>query len=98
MGRKIQVCALSLIGAFGYTTSAFAQVAEAPSVAKPAEATAGTTEPAAASAPADVAPAAPPPPAPEPMAPPPPPPPAVWPHSPDNAAPPPVGDINVEKK
>lgn len=45
MGRKIQVCALSLIGAVGYTTSAFAQVAETPSVAKPAEATAGTTEP-----------------------------------------------------
>src|SRR6478609_9199482 len=53
MGRKIQVCALSLIAAFGYTTSAFAQAAAAPT---PEEATAGTTEPAAASAPADVAP------------------------------------------
>jgi hypothetical protein len=37
MGRKIQVCALSLIGAFGYTTSAFAQVAaETPNTAAPA--------------------------------------------------------------
>lgn len=98
MGRKIQVCALSLIGAFGYTTSAFAQVAEAPSVAKPAEATAGTTEPAAASAPADVAPAAPPPPAPEPMAPPPPPPPAVSPIAPDTAAPATFESFKIENK
>jgi len=45
MGRKIQVCALSLFGAVCYATAASAQVAEAPSVAKPAEATAGTTEP-----------------------------------------------------
>ena len=61
MGRKIQVCALSLVAAFGYTTSAFAQApaappAPTPEVPKSAEATAGTTEPAAASAPADVAP------------------------------------------
>ena len=45
MGRKIQVCALSLLGAFGYTTSAFAQVAaETPNTAAPAA-------PAAAAAP-----------------------------------------------
>jgi len=39
MGRKIQVCALSLIGAFGYTASAFAQAApaaDAPNTAAPA--------------------------------------------------------------
>ena len=59
MGRKIQVCALSLIGAFGYTTSAFAQAAgttkaEASvgvSAAEPAPA------PATAPAPADAPPA-----------------------------------------
>ena len=48
MGRKIQVCALSLIGAFGYTASASAQVA--------AE-TPNTTAPAAPAAPAPAAPA-----------------------------------------
>jgi hypothetical protein len=64
MGRKIQVCALSLIGAFGYTTSAFAQVAaETPSTAAPAAATPTVppepkTEPDVTAAPA--APAAPP--------------------------------------
>ncbi|MEI9940984.1 MAG: porin [Pseudomonadota bacterium] len=91
MGRKIQVCALSLIGAFGYTTSAFAQPAEAPSTAKPAEATAGTTEPAAASAPADVAPAAPPPAAPEPAPPP-------SPIAPDTASPASFESFKVENK
>jgi len=98
MGRKIQVCALSLMGAFGYTTSAFAQPAEAPSVAKPAEATAGTTEPAAASAPADVAPAAPPPAPAEPVPPPPPPPPppAASPIAPDTAAPAEFQSLKVE--
>jgi hypothetical protein len=43
MGRKIQVCALSLIGAFGYTASASAQVAaETPNTAAPAAPTAPT--------------------------------------------------------
>jgi len=68
MGRKIQVCALSLLGAFGYTTAAFAQTAEAPKPAAEAAATTttttttttATTEPAAAApAPADAPPAAP---------------------------------------
>jgi len=37
MGRKIQVCALSLIAAFGYSASAFAQVpADAPNTTAPA--------------------------------------------------------------
>jgi hypothetical protein len=71
MGRKIQVCALSLIAAFGYTTSAFAQAADAPKPADPAAAPA--TEPAPAPAPAtEPAPAAPPPAAAEPAPPPPP--------------------------
>jgi len=52
MGRKIQVCALSLIAAFGYTASAFAQ-APAADISKPADPTAaaGTTEPAPVAAP-----------------------------------------------
>src|SRR5437868_8013630 len=58
MGRKIQVCALSLCGAFCYATTVSAQVAEAPSETKPAAATAGTTEPNVVAEPA--APAAPP--------------------------------------
>jgi hypothetical protein len=46
MGRKIQVCALSLIGAFGYTASASAQVAaETPNTAAPAAATVPPTVP-----------------------------------------------------
>lgn len=75
MGRKIQVCALSLIAAFGYTTSAFAQ-APAADISKPADpvAAAGTTEPAPVAAPptdpaAAPAPAAPAPPPPPPAAP-----------------------------
>ncbi|HET7544132.1 MAG TPA: hypothetical protein VFK05_29875 [Polyangiaceae bacterium] len=52
MGRKIQVCALSLMAAFGYTTSAFAQAAEAPKPAEPAAAPAPAAEPAPAPAPA----------------------------------------------
>src|SRR6478609_3017860 len=67
MGRKIQVCALSLLGAFGYTTAAFAQTAPAPAPAPapadaPAAAAPATTEPApaaAAPAPAEPVPAAP---------------------------------------
>jgi hypothetical protein len=60
MGRKIQVCALSLIGAFGYTTSAFAQAtptnSDAPAAAPAAaEASGAVQEP----APADAPPAAP---------------------------------------
>ncbi len=57
MGRKIQVCALSLIGAFGYTTSAFAQPADTTK----ADASVGVsaTEPAPGPAPADAPPAAP---------------------------------------
>ena len=61
MGRKIQVCALSLLGAFGYTTAAFAQPADTTK----AEASVGVaaTEPAPAPAPApapgDAPPAAP---------------------------------------
>jgi len=56
MGRKIQVCALSLIAALGYTASATAQAAEPPPVVeKPAE---PTTEPSVVAAP--TAPAAPP--------------------------------------
>jgi len=97
MGRKIQVCALSLIAAFGYSASAFAQAAE-PSTAKPAEATAGTTEPAAASAPADVAPPAPPPPAPPPPAPEPAPAAAPSPIAPDTAAPATFESLKVESK
>jgi hypothetical protein len=75
MGRKIQVCALSLIAAFGYTTSAFAQ-APAADISKPADPTAaaGTTEPAPVAAPPTDPAAAPAPAAP---APPPPPPPAA---------------------
>ena len=47
MGRKIQVCALSLIAAFGYTTSAFAQAApaDAPKPADPAAAPAAEPAP-----------------------------------------------------
>ncbi|MEI9952867.1 MAG: hypothetical protein WDO74_28820 [Pseudomonadota bacterium] len=75
MGRKIQVCALSLIGAFGYTTAAFAQPVDAPQPATPAEAT--PAEP----APAAVEPAAP---APAPEPPPPPPPPPAPPPTPPN--------------
>ena len=58
MGRKIQVCALSLLGAFGYTTSAFAQAAGTTK----AEASVGVaaTEPAPAPAPAPAAADAPP--------------------------------------
>jgi hypothetical protein len=77
MGRKIQVCALSLLGAFGYTTAAFAQTAEtakpteapaaaAPATAEPAPVAAAPAEPAPvapAPAPAEPAPAAAPPPA-----------------------------------
>jgi hypothetical protein len=67
MGRKIQVCALSLLGAFGYTASAFAQVAAetpnttapaAPAAAAPAVPPEPKTEPDVTAAPA--APAAPP--------------------------------------
>jgi len=58
MGRKIQVCALSLIAAFGYSTAAFAQAADAPKPADPAAAPAAEPAPAAAApAPADAAPA-----------------------------------------
>ena len=80
MGRKIQVCALSLIAAFGYTTSAFAQ-APAADISKPADpvAAAGTTEPAPVAAPPTDPAAAPAPAAP---APPPPPPPADVPQEP----------------
>jgi len=65
MGRKIQVCALSLIAAFGYTTSAFAQAApaDAPKPADPAAAPAAEPAPAAAPAPATEPAPAPPPPA-----------------------------------
>jgi hypothetical protein len=46
MGRKIQVCALSLIGAFGYSASASAQVpADAPNTTAPAAATVPPTVP-----------------------------------------------------
>jgi len=57
MGRKIQVCALSLIGALGYTASAFAQPADSTK----AEASVGVagTDPAPAPAGADAPPAAP---------------------------------------
>ena len=58
MGRKIQVCALSLLGAFGYTTSAFAQAAEPAPVAAPAEA-APAPAPVAEPAPVAAPPAAP---------------------------------------
>lgn len=56
MERKIQVCALSLLGAFGYTTSAFAQPADTTK----AEASVGVaaTEPAPAPAPVGAPPAA----------------------------------------
>ena len=95
MGRKIQVCALSLIAAFGYSASAFAQATE-PSTAKPAEATAGTTEPAAASAPADVAPTPPPPPPPAP--PPEPAPAAASPIAPDAPPPTTFESLKIESK
>lgn len=90
MGRKIQVCALSLVAAFGYTSSAFAQT-PTPESPKPAEATAGTTEPAAASAPADVAPPAPPPAPPEPA-------PAPSPIATDTAAPATFESFKIENK
>ncbi|HEY0466082.1 MAG TPA: hypothetical protein VGC79_17850, partial [Polyangiaceae bacterium] len=92
MGRKIQVCALSLVAAFGYTTSAFAQT-PTPEVPKAAETTAGTTEPAAASAPADVAPAAPTP-APAPVEPAP----APSPIAPDTAVPATFESFKIENK
>ncbi|HYQ41516.1 MAG TPA: hypothetical protein VER11_06105 [Polyangiaceae bacterium] len=69
MGRKFQVCALSLVAAFGYTTSAFAQApAPAADISKPADPTAaaGTTEPAPVAAPPTDPAAAPAPPAPAP--------------------------------
>jgi len=71
MGRKFQVCALSLVAAFGYTTSAFAQAAAA-DISKPADPTAaaGTTEPAPVAAPPTDPAAAPAPPAPAPAPPP----------------------------
>jgi len=57
MGRKIQVCALSLVAAFGYTTSAFAQ-AEGTTKAEASVGVSGTEPaPAPAPAPADAPPA-----------------------------------------
>lgn len=94
MGRKIQVCALSLVAAFGYTTSAFAQAAAA-DAPKPAEAPAApAAEPAPAAAPApatEPAPAAPAP-APEPAAP------APSPIAPDTAAPATFESFKIENK
>ncbi|HKO51327.1 MAG TPA: hypothetical protein VJV79_26640 [Polyangiaceae bacterium] len=66
MGRKIQVCALSMIAAFGYTATAFAQVAaDAPNTTAPAAPTPAPTVPPEAKTEPDVtgaaaAPAAPP--------------------------------------
>ena len=57
MGRKIQVCALSLLGAFGYTSAAFAQPAPAPAPAPAAAPAAAPAEAPAAAAPATTEPA-----------------------------------------
>ncbi|HYP99636.1 MAG TPA: hypothetical protein VER96_13270 [Polyangiaceae bacterium] len=94
MGRKIQVCALSLVAAFGYTTSAFAQAAEAPKPADPAAA-APAAEPAPAAAPAPAAEPAPPAaPAPAPAAEPA----AASPIAPDTAAPATFESFKIENK
>ncbi|HYP74721.1 MAG TPA: hypothetical protein VER12_02125 [Polyangiaceae bacterium] len=96
MGRKIQVCALSLVAAFGYTTSAFAQPAETTKAeASVGVAAAAEPAPAPAPAPADAAPAAPAAPAPtivEPA-------PVVTPAAPPEEPPPTVFDpLKIESK
>lgn len=57
MGRKIQVCALSLVAAFGYTTSAFAQAAGTTKAEASVGVSATEPAPAPAPAPADAPPA-----------------------------------------